>query len=305
MFIIKKIFNQFFDKIIIRKNSIRIIHTLSEKIGERNIICYENLENAKLFILNSFKDIGLKTTEEIYKINGKSFCNIFVEFSGNKETSEIILVGAHYDTIEGSAGANDNATGIAALIELGRHLSASSLKRKVRLVAFSTEEPPFFLTDNMGSMVHAKSCMEKKENIKIMISLDMLGYGSNFVKQKFPLERMSENCPVLGNFLTVISLPSYSNYAYLWKNVYNSLTGKKIHEFIAPASINGINLSDHSSFHKYGFPSILITDTGFYRNDNYHTENDLYNTINFNFLSKNISNICKTVVELANIDTIK
>ena len=152
----------------------------------------------------------------------------------------------------------------------------------------------------MGSMVHASQCVEKKENISLMISLDMIGFAGIFLRQDYPLEDMKETYPATGNFLAVAALPSNARYAMLFRDIYNRHSRDKIHDIIAPASIEGINLSDHMSFHRYGFPSIVLSDTGAYRNRHYHTENDTEPTINYPFLANNVRHIATAIRELAN-----
>jgi Zn-dependent M28 family amino/carboxypeptidase len=276
------------------------VKTLSVQIGERSAASYDRLESAKDYIVTRFTEYGADPSLETFKVGERFYTNIIVEIPGKKKfRDEIIIVGAHYDTVEGSAGANDNATGIAGLIELYRVLSQTSPKRTIRLIAFSLEEPPFFGSENMGSMVYAAQCAKRHDKILLMICLDMLGFGGIFVKQEYPFEEMKERYPSTGDFLSVSALPSYTAYAHLWKKIYNSYAKDCIHEFIAPASVEGINFSDHLSFHRNGFPSILISDTGGCRNENYHTERDTEDSINYRFLSENIISISHTVKELS------
>jgi Zn-dependent M28 family amino/carboxypeptidase len=275
------------------------VKTLSTEIGERSAASYDKLELAREYIIARFSGYGAVPESETFEVQGRTFTNIVVEIPGKKNfRDEIIVVGAHYDTVEGSAGANDNATGIAGLIEIYRVLSHHSMKRTIRFVAFTLEEPPFFGSENMGSMVYASQCAKRNDKIVLMISLDMLGYGGRFVKQEYPIEDMKERYPAKGNFLSVSALPSYSGQAFLWKKIYNSYAKSDIHEFIAPASVDGVNLSDHFSFHKNGFPALLISDTGAFRNENYHTENDTENSINYRFLSENIISIGHTLKDI-------
>ena len=284
-------------------NSRSIIQILAKKIGDRSASNYENLEKTRVFIIEMFQKYGALPAEEKYTVDGREFANIIVEIPGKRKfRDEIIIIGAHYDTIEGSAGANDNATGIAGLIELYRILSKHTYQRTIRFIAFTLEEPPYFNSDSMGSMVHAARCVKKKEKISLMISLDMLGFAGRFVKQIYPLEEMKDKYPVNGDFLSVTALPSFSQYAFMLKKIYNAhaLKNNKIHEFVAPASIEGINLSDHMSFHKHGFPAVMITDTGFYRNKSYHTEYDTEDTINYRFLAENIYTLSQTIKDVLN-----
>jgi len=288
-------------------NSRDIIQVLAKKIGERSPSQYDNIEKSRTYIIEMLRKYGAEPVEEKYTVDSREYSNIIAEIPGKKKfRDEIIIIGAHYDSIEGSAGANDNATGIAGLIELYRILSKHTYRRTIRFVAFTLEEPPYFNSENMGSMVHASRCVKKKEKILLMISLDMLGFAGRFVKQDYPLEEMKEKYPSSGDFLSVTALPSFSQYAFMWKKIYNThaLKSNQLHEFVAPASVEGINLSDHMSFHKNGFPAILITDTGFYRNKSYHTEFDTEDTINYHFLAENIYAIGQTLKDILNKKTI-
>jgi Zn-dependent M28 family amino/carboxypeptidase len=283
-------------------NTREIVRHLSVKIGERSSLNYENLQLARHYVVQKFREYGANPVEETYDYNGKEFANIIVEIPGKarREQDEIIIVGAHYDTVSGSRGANDNASGISALVECYRILSRHRIKRTIRLVAFTLEEPPHFNSREMGSSIYACQCVKRKENISMMICLDMIGYAGLFVKQDYPVKEMKDRYPATGDFLAVASLPSYAQYAFMFKKIFNGSAAGKIHDIIAPASVDGINLSDHMSFHKSGIPAILISDTGHFRNKNYHTENDTENTINYWFLAHNILHISRSVREIAN-----
>lgn len=278
-----------------------IIKALSVYIGERHIGNERNLSRAASYIAAALRQSGAELKFEKYKVQGCEVANIIAEIRGDKLADEIIVIGAHYDTVEGSVGANDNASGVAALIEIYRLLSRYKSGRTLRFVAFTLEEPPHFSTSLMGSYVHALGCKKRKENIVLMISLDMLGCGSIMRTQSFPHESMQTRYPQRADYLAVAALPSNSQYAYLFKKAYNRHARKKIYDVVAPASIAGINDSDHSSFHKCGFPAILVTDTGVYRNGNYHTGEDSFTSVNFGFLADNILNIFRALQTIASL----
>jgi Zn-dependent M28 family amino/carboxypeptidase len=283
------------------KSAKNTVETLSVQIGERSSVVYENIEKARQYIYDTFAEMGGHPSYDFYTVEGKQYANIVVEIEGKgKRKNEIVIIGAHYDTVEGSSGANDNATGIAGLLELYRILSQHKTGRTIRLVAFTLEEPPYFNSECMGSMVYASRCAKKAEIVSLMVSLDMIGYGGMFVKQNYPFEEMKNKYPTTGDFLSVATLPCYSSQAFLWKKLFNQYAKNKLHEFVAPASVEGISYSDHLSFHKMGYPSLLISDTGLYRNENYHTENDTVDTVNFRFLAENIVNIGHTIIDIAN-----
>ncbi len=290
----------FNEKRIIATNAKRIVRYLSVDLGERTIGKYENLERARRFIIESFRKGGVEPTEVTYKAGGRKVSNIIAEIKGTEYPDRIIVIGAHYDTVEDTPGADDNATGIAAVLELFRLLSPYGFKRTVRFAAFTLEEPPFFATAQMGSTVYAKGCKRKKERIELMVNFEMVGYASRRCRQDYPANHDMKTYPVYGNYISVITLTSCAESALLWKRIYDSRPGAKIYSYVGPASIRGMELSDHQSFIRSGYPAIMISDTAFYRNKNYHTPEDRYGTINFGFLAKTIHESRATLAELLN-----
>ena len=293
-------FKYYWNKKKVTGNLKRIVSVLAEDIGERNLKQYDSLNRAKNFIIDYFESNGFSPEENIYTVDGKEVSNIIAEVRGFDEPDEIIVLGAHYDTAIDTPGADDNATGVAGLLEIFRLLSKFRFRKTIRFVAFTLEEPPFFSTELMGSMQYASLCKENNDNIELMICLEMIGYGSKKIKQEIPINNSNGRYPPCGDFLAVVSFSSMHKYINYWKRVYNSFSKHKIFDLAGPASVSGISLSDHSSFIKMGFPAIMITDTGFYRNKNYHTPGDLYNTINFRFLSSNVINSCFTIRNILN-----
>lgn len=286
------------------RNARNIIRHLSVDIGERTIRNYEGLQRAREFIVDYFKRHGAVTAEESYTAAGHRVSNIVAEIEGTQQPGSIILVGAHYDTIEDTPGADDNASGIAALLEIFRLLSGRRYRRTVRFVAFTLEEPPFFSTELMGSMVNARRSRKRGDPIDLMVCLEMVGYGSRRCHQDYPVNHDMREYPAYGDYISVIALPSCAESAYLWKKIYNEHARCKIFEYIGPASIPGMDLSDHMSFMQSRYKAIMISDTGFYRNKNYHTPGDTFETINFKFLSDVIVNSAATLREILDSDTL-
>ena len=295
-----EILANFKEKKEIISNTTKIISCLAIDIGERTISKYENLVQAGEFIKNYFSKFGHNPIEEAYTVQSKKVYNIITEIKGYEEPEKIIILGAHYDTVPGTPGADDNGSAVAGLLEIYRLASKFKFKKTIRFVTFTLEEPPYFQTDEMGSMVHAKGCKSRKENIELMICLEMLGFGSKKCEQKFPSDEFRKKYPPYGDYLAVVATPSMSRHVYDWKKRYNSHAKHKIYDLIAPASIRGIDLSDHASFIKNGFPAIMITDTGFYRNSNYHQCTDTADTINHEFLYHNIRNSFLALRDLLN-----
>jgi Zn-dependent M28 family amino/carboxypeptidase len=301
---LKDIISSALSRKTIYRNCQDIIRHISVEIGERPLTNYVNLERTRDYIIGKFREYGAVTTLQEYVAEGKSVCNIIAEIKGTREPERIIIVGAHYDTVEGTPGADDNTTAVAGLLEMYRLLAQHRPRRTIRFVAFTLEEPPFFSSELMGSMQYAKNCQKKKEPVDFMVCLEMLGFGGRRCRQNYPLEDMRRLYPSSGNFLAVVSLPSSSEYAYLWRNAWNGLSGKKIYDMIGPSSIPGISFSDHYSFNRHGFKSIMLTDTAFFRNTNYHTEKDTIDTLNFKFLSYNIWYSYLTLLDIANRDVL-
>ncbi len=287
------------DKII--KNCRHIVKALSRYIGERSLAQYDNLIRTQQFIHTAFMLHGSRPWEESFSVNGRQVANVIVEIPGSRYPDNILVVGAHYDTIEGSAGANDNASGIAALLEIHRIMVRETPARTVRLAAFVLEEPPFYGTESMGSYINASRSHRRGDRIDLMISLDMLGFGGRFVRQTYPVERMKGHYPVYGNFLACTALPTDAHFAFLARKHFNRHSYSRMREIIAPASVNGIVNSDHFSYHRHGYPAILFTDTGYFRNGHYHTEKDTHETVNYRFLGNNVYAIAKTVRDLGNL----
>jgi Zn-dependent M28 family amino/carboxypeptidase len=290
------------EKKIVFQNARDIIYHLSVDIGERTIRKYENLERSKKYIIDYFTRHGAAPEEETYTAAGMKVSNVIAEIRGSDDPDVIILVGAHYDTIEDTPGADDNASGVAALLELFRLLSRDRFKKTLRFVAFTLEEPPFFSTKLMGSMIHAHNCKKRNDKIELMVCLEMMGYGSRKHHQEYPVNQNHHQYPARGDYISVISLPSNSTYVNLWKNLYNAHARSKIYAYIGPASVPGMDMSDHMSFIRSGYPAIMISDTGFYRNKNYHTSDDRYDTINFKFLTDSIFNSHETLRDLLNLE---
>ncbi len=277
------------------------VQFLAEELGERTLREYDSLNHAKYYIKDYFSCYGHEADEQKYMAQNMEVGNVVAEIRGFDQPDNIIVIGAHYDTVEGTPGADDNGSAVAGLLEVYRLLAEYRYKKTIRFVAFTLEEPPFFSTDLMGSMQYATSCRQKKENIELMICLEMIGYGCKKCPQEFPYEDLKKDKPPYGDYLGVFSLPSCLDHVHFWKKRYNSHAKRKIFDIVGPASIPGMDLSDHRSFIKNGYPAIMLSDSGYYRNKNYHQSTDTADTLNYNFLAENIHNIYITLKEVLNL----
>lgn len=263
----------------------RIVTFLSEDIGARNYIHYQNLQEAADFIQKSFEEIGYSVESMPYEIDGKVFKNIIAEKSGNNTESGILLIGAHYDSCF-NPGADDNASGIAGLIELARLLKDVPLTHTLRFAAFVNEEPPFFLTNQMGSTVYAEHVKSKGEPLHAAIILEMLGFYSEKLFSQRYLPLLGPFYPNRANFITIVgNFPSRKIVKGLYKG-FKASSAFPVERIVAPSYIPGIYFSDHWSFWKAGYPAVMITDTAYLRNPHYHSATDLPDTIDYPRLAK-------------------
>jgi Zn-dependent M28 family amino/carboxypeptidase len=275
---------------------------LAEEIGARNLSFYGNLEKAAQYIEKEFTDMGYPVMKQTYQVEGKSTANLIAQKNGSANTDEIIVVGAHYDTILSSPGADDNASGVAGLLELARLWKEEAGKKTVRFVAFTLEEPPFYKTDRMGSRVYAKSV--KNENITAMICLEMLGYYTNKDKsQEYPLSFMKAIYPPIGNFIAVVGNFSSRSLVKRVEKTFKKSTSTPVESISAFEFVTGVDFSDHASFWDEGFPAVMITDTAFYRNPHYHAESDLPDTLDYSTFAQTVWGLYHTLFALDNNST--
>lgn len=226
--------------------------------------------------------------------------NIIAELPGDGSHNECIIVGAHYDSVFDCPAANDNGSGVAALLELSRLLHSQQTKRTIRFVAFTNEEPPFFRTEQMGSHQYAQQCHKMKDKIAAMISLETIGYYSNEPNsQKFPHPALGLVYPNTGNFLAFVS--TLQSMKLLSKSIgFFRQNAKFPSEAVAlPPLVEGIDFSDHRPFLELGFQAMMITDTAFLRYPHYHEAGDTPEKIDYDKLALVVAGLSRMVFELA------
>ena len=289
---------------VIRQNLKNHIGFLAGTLGERNMFVPKNLESAAAYIDKSFHAQGYKVSSHGYLLQTGSkehvARNIEVEVPGGVYRDEIVLIGAHYDSVIGSPGANDNATGTAGLLEIGNLLSGKKLKRTIRLVAFVNEEPPFFATKNMGSYVYAQRSRERGENIRGMISLETLGcYSEKKGSQKYPFP-LGLFKPDTGNFIAFVSNLRSKTLLNDFIKRFRNLVEFPSDGVAFPQIIRGISWSDHRSFWKFNYPAIMVTDTALFRYPHYHSWEDTPDKIHYDHLARVVLGLSKVIEDLAN-----
>jgi Zn-dependent M28 family amino/carboxypeptidase len=290
-----------FEQTSIREELVCDISKLASEIGERNIWSYQNLGTAAGFIKDSLTDRDYKVNRQNFLVEGKTCSNIETEISGTKRANEIVVIGAHYDTVFGSPGADDNGSGVAAILILARRFAGQRPVQTLRFVLFANEEPPFFQTKDMGSLIYAKSCKIKNDNIVAMLCLESIGYYSeqpNSQEYPFPYNYMY---PSTGNFIGFVS--NLSSRKLLHKLIASFRRNCKLPSQggVAPGLIPGVAWSDHWSFWQQGYPAIMITDTAPFRYPYYHDPKDTADRICYDHLTRIISGLQATIAELVGL----
>jgi Zn-dependent M28 family amino/carboxypeptidase len=258
------------------------------------------LDGAATFIEKEFASLGYQVQTLWYVSDGVQVRNIIVEKKGQSPESASIVIGAHYDTVVGTPGADDNATGIAGLIELSRLLKEHKNERTIRFVAFPHEEPPYFYTQQMGSRQYARTLKETGQNILAMLTLEMIGYAGKGFRQLYPLPwmRLIGRYPEDGNYIALVSNLRSAGVLSKVRKAMRRKGTVDVESLCAPGFIPPLFLSDHSSFWKYGFPALMITDTAFLRNSHYHSATDTANTLNYEFLAHVVEAVHDAVLAL-------
>ena len=278
----------------------RHIFMLAEEIGERNIWLPQKLTAAAEFIEKNWQAQNFVVQRQEYDARGVKSTNLIIEIPGNSRAGEIVIIGAHYDSVSGSPGANDNGSGVAALLEISRLLRGTENARTIRLVAFTNEEPPFFLGRDMGSRIYASRARQQRENIVGMLSLETLGYYSEAPdSQEYPFP-FSFFYPDTANFIGFVGNIGSRRLVRSCLAAFRRTTLFPSEGTAAPGWITGIGWSDHWSFWREGYKAIMITDTAFFRYKHYHTLQDTPEKIDYDRLARVTRGLVEVVTDLAN-----
>ncbi|PYL62594.1 MAG: aminopeptidase [Verrucomicrobia bacterium] len=273
------------------------VQKLAGEIGERNMWHYPQLNAAADFIEDSFSRAGLQTRRDSYNMRGQACHNIEAEIPGARP--DILLIGAHYDSVFGSPGANDNGTGVAATLALARRFAGKKPKHTLRFVAFVNEEPPYFLSDEMGSFVYAGRCKARGDKISAMISLETIGYFSDAPhSQTYPSPGLGLFYPKVGNFIGFVS--NVHSRALLRRVVALFRKHAKISSEGAalPAFVPGVSWSDQWSFWRQGYAAIMVTDTAPFRYPHYHSSSDTPDKLDYDRFTLVVTGMEKVIEDL-------
>lgn len=279
------------------------IRILASDIGQRNIWTLGSMERSAAYITKTFTDLGYQVAGQPYITHGKEAANLEVAIKGHKNPEETIVVGAHYDTVLNCPGANDNGSGVAALLELARLLRDSKPARTIRLVAFANEEPPFYYGNDMGSRQYARQCRERKEDIVAMLALETMGfYRDEAGSQRYPFP-LSLFYPNRADFIAFVGNIESRGLVRRAIRAFRRQTRFPSEGVAAPGLLVGIGWSDHWSFWQEGYAAIMVTDTAFFRYEAYHTADDTPEKIDHARLARVVGGLSSTISGLAADDT--
>ena len=256
------------------------VEALTSRFQPRSAAHPNNLASSAAVLATAFRAAGAEVREQSYPAPGGTYSNVIASLG--PDTPERIVVGAHYDASGDSPGADDDASGVAALLELARLLAASPPPIRVELAAYTLEEPPGFATEAMGSVVHARSLQDEGIRVRLMIALEMLGtFSDQPDSQSFPIGTRKGEYPTTGNFIAVVGRTGQGGMVSEIAAAMRIGSAVPVQTVVAPRSTPGVDLGDHRSFWDLDDPAVMVTDTGFFRNPRYHTPEDVPGTLDY------------------------
>lgn len=275
------------------------VRKLASEIGERNVFRFPALNESANYIRRQWTEQGYDVLPQSYEVEGVPCENLEVTRWGLSRRQQIVLIGAHYDSVEGSPGADDNASGVAALLEISRCFASITNERTVRFVAFVNEEPPFFYWRQMGSMVYARAARKRGDDIRLMMSLEMLGYyDTRPNSQRYP-PLLKFFYPDRANFIAFVSNLRSRRQMRRAVSSFRAYSDFPLEHIATLGIVPGVAWSDHLSFWRQGYPALMVTDTAFYRYPHYHTARDTPDNLDFEALARVTDGLCKTIAALA------
>jgi hypothetical protein len=277
----------------------RDVEALAGRIGERNMFRMAALDDAAAYLERSLREAGYVVQSQEFQVRGETVRNLEVEIPGASRPGEIVVVGAHYDSVHGSPGANDNGTGVAAVLELARAFAGARPARTVRFVLFVNEEPPFFQSETMGSYVYARRCRERGENVVGMLSLETIGYYSDEEgSQNYPAP-LGSFYPTRGNFLAFVANTKSKDLLFDTVRSFRTHARFPSEGGALSESLSGVGWSDHWSFWQFGFPGVEITDTAPFRYPYYHTSGDTPDKVDYERTARVVVGLEAVIRDLA------
>jgi hypothetical protein len=256
-----------------------------------------SLERAASYIEGVFREHCESVESQVFEVDGMQYRNLICSF--NTSAPERIVVGAHYDAHGHTPGADDNASGVAGVLELARMVSENDRPSdRLDLVAYTLEEPPFYSTDNMGSYQHASVLADESAQVRLMLALEMIGYYSlEENTQSFPVPLLGWLYPTTGDFIALVGKTGSGGELRRIKRSMKEVSTTDVYSISAPAFIPGIDFSDHRNYWRHDFPALMVTDTAFYRNHNYHMHTDTPDTLNYETMADVVNGVYWAVLQ--------
>ena len=272
---------------------------LTRSIGERSVRHPNNLRRTADFIYSFFESIQVPVRLEPYPYREMSVSNVVAELSFGGTPSHHYLIGAHYDSVSGTVGADDNASAVAVLLETARELRAVAggqyLDLKVTFVAFALEEPPAYGTRFMGSRVYAARARREKLSLDGMICLEMVGYTCREPGcQRYPFPLTFFGYPKEGNFIGIVGNFGSRSFSRMLVKSFQRNPGLPVVSLSVPLDgwiLPSVRLSDHASFWDKGFPAVMVTDSAFFRNPHYHLPSDTMEKLDLGFMAELVKSL--------------
>lgn len=277
----------------------RDVTKLASEIGPRNETHPRQFQAAAEFIEASLREAGLTVSRQEFLAGGDPCVNLVGELPGTDRAGEILVVGAHYDTCFSTPGANDNGSGVAAVLALARRFATARPARTVRFVAFANEEPPYFKSPEMGSLVYAKSCRKRGDHIVAMLSLETIGFYSDAPgSQRYPFP-LGLFYPSRGNFVAFVSRTRELGLVRRCAAAFRRHAPFPSEGAALPGALPGVDWSDHWAFWQAGYPAIMVTDTAPFRYAHYHMDEDTPDKLDYDRLARVVSGLEKVIEDLA------
>jgi Zn-dependent M28 family amino/carboxypeptidase len=274
------------------------VRFLAESIGERNLTKLASLNRAADFIEDRFTSLGYQVARQTYDVQGVDCHNIEAELPGGSAADEIVIVGAHYDSVRGSPGANDNGSGTAAMLALAEEFAKHRPARTLRFVAFANEEPPYFQTSSMGSWVYAQRCSARRENVIGVIALETMGYFTDDPNTQHYPAVFNIFYPSTGNFIGFVSNVRSGPLLRQALETFRTHSQFPSEGATLPGSITGVGWSDHWSFWQEGYSGLMVTDTAPFRYPHYHLATDTWDKLDYERFAQVVTGLIPVVDDL-------
>jgi hypothetical protein len=281
------------------------VRMLADDIGERNMHRPGSMATAAEWIKLRLREAGYEPQVHSYTLRGSGYGgesadNLIAEVPGHGPADEIVIIGAHYDTVPGSPGANDNGSAVAVLLALAEHFAERRQERTLRFIAFANEEPPFYLSEDMGSHAYARKLREGNEQVHAMIALDGLGFFSNKPgSQQFPVPGISLAYPDRAEFIAFVTRMRDRSVLTRALGSFREHASIPSEGAVLPSIVPGVGWSDHWSFWQHGYPALLVTDTLPFRDPHYHGPGDTPQRLDFDRMARVAEGLKAVISELA------